>query len=142
MSRLRLVDDALADANLDFTGAMAILNVGSWQTWVREVLEYEPGNNNFTYDDDFGNINFKNQQYYLEASLELLDAPEEWFYDMKTKILHLIMPSTEDENTCPDTNEAEDILRGRTLDNVLEIIDSTNVVVGNINFWASNDVRH
>ena len=134
-----IVDDALAEANLNFTGAMAILNVGSWQTWVREVLYYEPGNSNFTYNDDFGNINFKNQQYYLEASLELLDAPEEWFYDMKTKVLHLIMPnSTEEVNTCPDTDESEDILRGRTLDNVLEIIDSTDVLVGNITFWASN----
>ena len=134
-----IVDDALAEANMNFTGAMAILNVGSWQTWVREVLHHEPGNNNFTYNDDFGNINFKNQQYYLEASMELLDSPEEWFYDMNTKILHLIMPnSTEEVNTCPDTDESEDILRGRTLDNVLEIIDSADVLVGNITFWASN----
>ena len=134
-----IVDDALAEANMNFTGARAILNVGSWQTWVREVLHHEPGNNNFTYNDDFGNINFKNQQYYLEASMELLDSPEEWFYDMNTKILHLIMPnSTEEVNTCPDTDESEDILRGRTLDNVLEIIDSADVLVGNITFWASN----
>ena len=30
-----IVDDALAEANLDFTGAMAILNIGSWETYVR-----------------------------------------------------------------------------------------------------------
>ena len=38
-----MVDDALAEAGLNFTGAMAILNVGSWETWVREVLSHEPG---------------------------------------------------------------------------------------------------
>ena len=30
-----IVDDALAEANLDFAGAMAILNIGSWETYVR-----------------------------------------------------------------------------------------------------------
>ena len=136
-----IVDDALADANLNFTGSMAILNIGSWQTFVAEVLSHVPGNNNFTYEDDFGNINYKNQQYYLEASFELLDAPEEWFYDIQTKRLYLIMPDNADEtDNCPDTDSSEDILRGRTLDNVIEIIDSHDVIVGNITFWASNIV--
>ena len=54
------------------------------------------GSNSFTYDDTFGDIKFKNQQYYLEASAALLDAPEEWFYDMDTgkcylKSDHLLM---------------------------------------------------
>ena len=134
------MDDALAEANLNFTGSMAILNVGSWQSWVREVLSHEPGNNNFTYNDDFGdNINWVHQQYYLESSMELLDAPEEWFYDMDAKMLHLIMPdNTNEVDTCPDTDASEDILRGRTLDNVIEISDSSDVIVANITFWASN----
>ena len=132
-----IVDDALAESNLDFTGSMAILNVGSWETWVREVLTHERGSNSFTYNDDFGNINFKNQQYYLEASLELLDAPEEWFYDKETKMLYLIMPADE-ADSCPDTGASETILRGRTLDNVIEIIDSNDVILANMDFWASN----
>ena len=33
-----IVDDELAEANLDFTGAMAILNIGSWETYVRMYL--------------------------------------------------------------------------------------------------------
>ena len=101
------------------------------------MLSYELGSNNFTYNDTFGNIKFKHQQYYLEASFELLDAPEEWFYDMDAKMLHLIMPEGE-EDTCPDTDASEVILRGRTLDNVIEIIDSNDVIVANMTFWASN----
>jgi len=133
-----IVDNKLAEAGLNFTGAMAILNVGSWETWVREVLHHEPGSNNFTYYDNFGNIKFKNQQYYLEASIELLDAPEEWFYDIQTNILYLIMPNKTNEfDLCPDTSDP-DALRGRTIDIGLELIDSSEVIVGNITFWASN----
>ena len=51
-----IVDDALAEANLNFTGSMAILNIGSWVSYVSEVLNHVPGNNNFTYKDDFGDI--------------------------------------------------------------------------------------
>ena len=136
-----IVDDALADANLNFTGSMAILNIGSWETYVAEVESHTPGNNNFTYNDDFGNIHFKHQQYYLEASLELLDSPEEWFYDMGTKMLYLIMPeNTEKKDNCPDSDSSEGILRGRTLDNVVEFEDCKDVIVANITFWASNIV--
>jgi hypothetical protein len=136
-----IVDDALAQAGLNFTGAMAILNLGSWETWVRTVLYHEPGNNNFTYHDNFGNIKFKNQQYYLESSLELLDAPEEWFYEMDTKTLRLILPNnTEEPQSCPDTST--DNLRGRVLDTVLEIRNSEHVIVANITFWASNAVSN
>ena len=134
-----IVDNALAESNLNVTGSMAILNVGSWVTWVREVLSHEPTNNSFTYNDDFGNIKFKHQQYYLEASLELLDVAEEWYYDMNTKMLHLIMPNNEEEtDQCPNTDASVETLRGRTLDNVLEITDSADVVVANITFRASN----
>ena len=116
---------------------MAILNVGSWETWVREVLYHEPGSNFFLYYDDFGDdIKFKDPQYYLEASPELLDAPEEWYYDMDTKMLRLIMPENAEES-CPDTDSSVDVLRGRTLDNVLEITDSANVIVANITFWGA-----
>ena len=33
-----IVDNGLAEANLDFTGAMAILNIGSWETYVRHIV--------------------------------------------------------------------------------------------------------
>ena len=71
---------------------MAVLNVGSWVTFVREVIEHRA--DHFTYNDNFGNIHWKakNSQYYLEASLKLLDAPEEWFYDMESKTLYVIPP--------------------------------------------------
>ena len=95
-TRGTIVDEALEESGLDVTGAMAILNVGSWVTFVREVLEHEIGSDRFIYNDDFGdNIHWKAKynQYYLEASMAFLDAPEEWFYDKETKIIHMIPPN-------------------------------------------------
>ena len=49
-----IVDKELASAGADVSGAMAILNVGSFETWVREVLHHEAGSDRFTYNHDFG----------------------------------------------------------------------------------------
>ena len=51
-------------------------------------------------------------------------------------MLRLIMPENAGD-TCPDTDSSVDVLRGRTLDNVLEITDSANVIVANITFWGA-----
>ena len=98
------------------------------------------GSDSFTYNDDFGdNINFRHQQYYMEGKLDLLDNAEEWFYDWAdTKMLHLMMPETEEAGACPDTDASEDTLRGRTLDYGLEITDSHDVIIANMTFWACN----
>ena len=133
-----MIDDALAEANLNFTGAMAILNVGSWETWVREVLSYDLGSNRFTYSDDFADdvvkYRDKHLMYFIESKFELLDAPEEWFYDKNTQVLYLIMP--EGAGECPEIDQT--VLKGRVLDNAFEIIDSAYVTIADISFWASN----
>ena len=58
----------LADSGLDMKGAMAILNVGSWNTFVKPVEDHNPGDDFFTYVDDFGDIKFEpgKNQYYLD----------------------------------------------------------------------------
>ena len=80
-------------------------------------MNFTPGSNSFTYSDDFADDVKKfvegDLQYFLESKFELLDAPEEWFYDKDAKMLYLIMPDS--SNACPETDE----LRGRTLDNVI-----------------------
>ena len=88
------------------TGSMAILNIGSYNTY---VFDHELGTNNFSYNDTFGDFHFKAEQksYYLEASMELLDGPEEWFNDKESKVLYLIPPKRKE---CANT----DTLRGRT----------------------------
>ena len=60
---------------------------------------------------------------------------------MSTGTLSLILPEGETDS-CPDTDASEGILRGRTLDNVLEITDSSNIIVKGISFWASNIIAN
>ena len=45
------------------------------------------------------------------------------------------MPNNTKE-LCPDISE--DFLRGRTIDTGIEIIDTMNLVIANMTFWASN----
>ena len=116
------------------TGAMAILNIGQYNTFVKPVILHEPGTNNFTYDDDFGNILFKakNGQYYLDSSLELLDNPGEWHYTQNSKMLRF-MPL---DGECPpgDSNR----IRGRTIDYAIDTSNTDGITIANMTFFASN----
>jgi len=131
-----VVDNGKADlaaSGINATGAMAILNIGSWMTYVSPVLHHEPNTNSFTYNHEFGKVKWKLNQYYLEGSLELLDAPEEWFFDKDTNQLYFIPPAGEN---CPDP--LSESLRGRTLDYGLIITNTTGLTVKNFKFIASN----
>ena len=93
-TRGKLVDNGaknLAGSGLDATGAMAILNIGSFNTFAAIVKDHAPGQNFFTYPDTFGDIKFKpsHNQYFLEDKLEFLDQAGEWFYDKNTKTVYV-----------------------------------------------------
>ena len=71
---------------VNITGAVAILNTGSWDSYPAIVLSHQPGSNSFTYnasgqyhDDAIHN------RYYLEDALDFIDLPSEWFYDKDTQ---------------------------------------------------------
>ena len=123
----------LAASGLNMTGAMAVLNVGSFNTFVKPVLWHEPGTNNFTYEDDFGKIKFnpKENRYYLDSSYQLLDNPGEWHFDKSKKYLRFIPFN----GTCPDGNS--DRLRGRVIDYSMKITKTKGLMVKNVDFFAS-----
>lgn len=90
----RMVDDGekdLTGSGLNVTGAMAVLNIGSFNTFTAKVENHVPGSNSFTYNDTFDGIKFKpsSNQYFLEDKLEFLDIPGEWFFDKSTKTVHV-----------------------------------------------------
>ena len=92
--RGKMVDNGaknLAGSGLNVAGAMAILNIGSFNTFTAIVKSHTPGQNFFTYDDTFGAIKFKpsHNQYFLEDKLEFLDNAGEWFYDKSTKTVYV-----------------------------------------------------
>ena len=100
-------------SGLNMTGAMAVLNVGSFNTFVKPVKQHNPGEDSFTYIDDFGGINFKpkHNQYYLDSSIELLDNPGEWHYDKATRVLRFMPP-----NGAPCPEPDSDSIKGRVID--------------------------
>ena len=89
-----MIDDGskdLAGSGLDVTGAMAILNIGSFNTFTARVEKHKAGSPSFTYNDTFGKLHFKPKQnvYFLEDKLEFLDQAGEWFYDKTDKMLYV-----------------------------------------------------
>lgn len=92
--RGKMVDNGeqdLAGSGLNATGAMAILNIGSFNTFTAIVKSHRTGQNFFKYDDTFGDICFKpfQNQYFLEDKLEFLNKAGEWFYDKNTKTVYV-----------------------------------------------------
>jgi len=91
-----MVDPALAETGIDWTGAVATLNVGSWQTFRRIVRTHGKGADRFTYDRDASSRLARAKphrpgfdRYFLAGKLEALDTPGEWFHDRKTHTLYL-----------------------------------------------------
>ena len=86
-------DKDLAQSGINGTGAIALLNIGSWLTFAGTVEKHQPGTNSFAFDLHKAplSVSFQPQRnrYYLEDKLELLDAPTEWFYDSNTNRLYL-----------------------------------------------------
>lgn len=92
--RGKMIDNGeqnLAGSGLNATGAMAILNIGSFNTFTAIVKSHTTGQNFFTYHDTFGKIDFKpfQNQYFLEDKLEFLNKAGEWFYNKNTKTVYV-----------------------------------------------------
>ena len=81
----------LAASGIDATGALAVLNIGSFNTFVAKVLQHSKGSNSFTYNNTFHSTHFKPalNQYFLEDKLDLLDQPGEWYYDKDSKTVYV-----------------------------------------------------
>jgi len=128
----------LAASGLEMKGAMAILNTGSFMSWVRPVLEHKAGDDFFTYNPDFNNNKFSasHNQYYLDSLEALLDIPGEWFYDKHKKVLKF-MPLS---GVCPDANS--DVVRGRILDYAINITHTDGLYISDLDFFGSNLRAH
>jgi len=100
----KVVDKDLAKTNIDWTGAIAALNVAhQFFTWTRTVEEHGKGKDTFYYTPDLRNFVEKgdkwisgeiweDDRYFLFGKLEALDCPGEWFYDKDKEMLYIRMP--------------------------------------------------
>ena len=94
----KMKDAEMAKTGIDFTGALATLNVAhQFHSWTRKVNTHTPGSDTFTYDRDLYWIRhdpqrfsvWEDDKYYLSGILEALDAPTEWYLDNEDKTLYL-----------------------------------------------------
>ncbi|MGF1749965.1 hypothetical protein [Vibrio cionasavignyae] len=144
-------EQSLADSGIDATGAIAILNIGSWLNWAQVVSEHTPGSNKFTYSSDFSgsgtamknaasilsnasfwqnkSVKYEEGHYYLEGKLALLDSPNEWFFDRNSKTLYLWAPDNQDPNQL--------VIRGKTQTYGLTVRNSSYIVVKDMDFFAT-----
>jgi len=84
-----MICSALAETGVDWTGAMATLNVGQqFQTWSRRVTAHKKGSPSFRYDlqvrtnnDVAEGTTWWDDFFYLRGKIEALTAPREWFHD-------------------------------------------------------------
>ncbi|EDM25376.1 hypothetical protein LNTAR_22060 [Lentisphaera araneosa HTCC2155] len=126
----------LAATNFDFTGAMAVLNIGKYQTHSRRVLKHQAGSNEFTYQPDNPVVKHKvfwddgyweeTQRYYLEAHINCLDAEGEWYYNPETKKLYLWAPGGKKPKN----------VTGQIRDYGLKAENVSHVILQGINFFG------
>lgn len=83
----------LAKSGINATDAIAILNIGSWETFAGHVDSHKPNEPNFSYrlkkPVPIISYNPAKCRYFLEDKLDFLDAPTEWYYNNKTKEIFL-----------------------------------------------------
>ena len=119
-------DTALENLNFNIQGATAILNVGSFKTYSREVLTHN--GNTFTYAPvDLWKT--KHHDYFLEKKLEFLDTEGEWFYDPDLSKLYFWAPN----NTNPNMLN----IRGKIQSYAFEINNSDHIEIRNLEFFGT-----
>lgn len=142
----------LAETNVDMTGAIAILNIGSWMSWAQYIDSHEAGTGSFTYSTDFssqldaawnnkvqataGNPDFWNtkntrhgQGHYFIEGKQCLDAPNEWWYDHESGMVYVIPPQGR------QIDQIE--FRGKHATYVVEMEDCADLVMNGIDFFGA-----
>ncbi|MAG92968.1 MAG: hypothetical protein CMJ48_04375 [Planctomycetaceae bacterium] len=92
-----MICEAIAQTEIDWTGALATLNVGhQYKTWTRDVTQYTVGSDRFRYelnerlgDGKDDGATWADDRFYLSGKLEALDAPTEWYHDPQHGRLYL-----------------------------------------------------
>ena len=127
----------VATINEDLTGAIIIVNSGSFKTFKSTVIEHKIGTDNFKYDTKRKGIKvhfssrgkIQKHGYFLEGKLGLLDEENEWFYDSKTNTIYLWAPEGK--------NPKEFEIKGKTQSYAFDIRNSSHIKIEGFNFFGS-----
>ena len=117
---------SLENIGFNIEGATAILNVGSFKTYTREVLSHS--GNSFTYEP-VPLWKTKHHDYFLERKLEFLDTEGEWFYNPESSVLYFWPPNNADPNNLT--------IKGKVQSYAFEITNSNYIEIKNIEFFST-----
>lgn len=121
---------SLSESNSDFTGAYAVLNIGNWLTFTREITAHKPGDDFFNYDiSGIKKNQLKSHGAYYIYGLAALDKTGEWWYDKKTNYLYY-KPQSEKA-----LQQLEFELRDQ--DFALEFTNCEDIKIQDIDFFAT-----
>ncbi|VGO19628.1 right-handed parallel beta-helix repeat-containing protein [Pontiella sulfatireligans] len=120
----------LAGSGKDFSGAIAIMNTGSWLSFARTVASHGAGNNSFSYTPIGSQYHHKiiNGAAFFEASYACLSTNKEWYYNPASDELFLIS----NDGLSPAGRN----IRGKTITYGLEISNSQDITIQGIDFFA------
>ena len=114
----------LATSGINAQGAMVIANVGNWKTWARTVTNHSAGQNDFDYTQAGSFVNVNNY-FYLECKKELIDADNEWYYDIATKKLYVF------------GNPTGKTIKGKTQSYAFTVTGSSNITIEGLYFFGT-----
>lgn len=133
-----MVDEELSKSGIDWTGALAVLNVAhQFVTWTRVVKSHGAGNNSFTYEKDLQPITsyadktrqWEDDVYYLTGKLEALDIPGEWYLDRENKELYFLAPDGK--------NPGEKEVSFKFRDYAFDITDKEHIRLSGFEFFGN-----
>ncbi|MCK4921905.1 MAG: right-handed parallel beta-helix repeat-containing protein [Bacteroidales bacterium] len=118
-----------SELDFDLQNALAVLNVGSFRTFSREITSHNKGNSEFRYEK-FPRSSYRTKHHYafIEGKLELLDAENEWFYDKEDKLLYAYFPG----GGKPDKE-----VRAKTRTYALQFSESSFIEIRDIDFFST-----
>ncbi|MGD8239354.1 MAG: right-handed parallel beta-helix repeat-containing protein [Armatimonadota bacterium] len=134
----KMVDPELAETGVDWTGALATLNVAhQFFTWTRPVARHTRGSDTFEYSKDLVGIThyadktrqWEDDRYYLSGKLEALDSPGEWFLDPQTHTLYLW--------TLEGDSPASHTVEAKVRDLAFDVSDADHVELHGFHFFAA-----
>jgi len=147
----KLVSKEIAESGIDWTGAMACLNVAhQWWTWNRPIIRHKAGSDTLEYDADLVGLcdfdpkitnrpawqtpewlakKWGDNRFYLFGKLDALDVETEWFQDPTNGMLYFYAPGGVDPSTLEVRYKARDYSLYATNQSCLEI--------KGINFFAT-----
>jgi hypothetical protein len=120
--------ESLVESNIDFTDAIAVLNVGHWLTWARKISSHTQGDDHFSYADPIAENSLQKHFAYYILGLPALDSENEWWFDADTQTIYYYPPA--------GVNPNEMDLQARTEDFAIELNRAENITFQNITFFG------